>query len=205
MAIMAPRSGARLSRAPGIYRLIRCSLSRRQISPGDIIWMKTLPAFDDGTVIPECGMISLGDDMENLNFNIVAWHENGFLRNYELSVFYGKNKDAGDVAADQYAGSNDSSPPDWQGVKDTFDSLTAMKSGDLDVWHDPGCAYQFHLRAWARTMDGFTHIRSATFNDHYYIQISPVNQCLADLDNSGAVDGEDLRIFAEEYGTTGCW
>jgi parallel beta-helix repeat protein len=160
--------------------------------------------YDDGTVIPECGIINLADDTENLKFDITAWHANGFLRNYKLSVLYGKNKNAGYVAADQYVGSNDGSPPYWQGVMATFNSWDAMKAGHLDPWQDPGCAYQFHLRAWARTTNGFTHIRSATFNDHYYIQINSTNFCKGDLNNSGTVDGSDLKIFADEYGSTNC-
>jgi len=160
--------------------------------------------YDDGTVIPECGIINLADTTENLQFDITAWHANGFLRNYILSVLYGKNKNAGYIAADQYVGSNDGSPPNWQGVNATFDSWDAMKAGHLDPWQDPGCAYQFHLRAWARTTDGFTHIRSATFNDHYYIQINSENFCKADLNDSGTVDGFDLRILADEYGSINC-
>ncbi len=160
--------------------------------------------YDNGTVIPECGIITLADTLENLRFNISAWHANGFLRNYKLSVLYGKNKTAGYVVSDQYAGSNDTSPPNWQGVKTVFDSWPAMKAGVLDPWLVNGCAYQFHLRAWARTTDGFTHIRSVVFNDHYYIQVNSENTCRSDLNNSGTVDGADLIIFADEYGRTDC-
>lgn len=159
--------------------------------------------YDDGTIIPECGIINLADSLENLQFYVTALHPNGFLRNYKLSVLYGKNKDAGYVDADQYVGSNDGSPPVWKGINKTLDSWPAMKAGHLDPWKDPGCAYQFHLRAWARTTDGYTHIRSATFDDHYYIQINSQNSCSADIDNDGTVDGADLIIFADEYGSTG--
>ena len=177
------------------------------------IWIDNSPVeatihsvkYDDGTVIPECGIISLASDVENLQFEVTAWHENGFLRNYYLSVLYGKNHNAGYVDKDQYVGSNDSTPPEWQGIQNvTLHSYPAMKAGNLDPWQDPGCAYQFHLRAWARTTDGFTHIRSATFNDHYYIQIGSASSCQADVNHDGSVDGEDLSIFADEYGSTGC-
>ncbi|MCP3891970.1 MAG: hypothetical protein GY702_24340 [Desulfobulbaceae bacterium] len=161
--------------------------------------------YNDGTVIPECGIINLSNSTENLNFNITAKHTNGYLRDYKLSALYGKNHNAGYITMDQYVGSNDTSPPTWQGIEDaTVSSLSAMNAGHLDQWEDPGCAYQFHLRAWARTTDGFTHIRAATFNDHYYLQINGTNSCKADLDNSGTVDGADLSLFADEYGTTNC-
>lgn len=160
--------------------------------------------YDDGTIVKECGIITLGSDIENLQFDTIAWHPNGYLKNYVLSVLYGKNKNAGYVDQDQYVGSNDGSPPVWYGIKETLDSWFAMKNGVLDPWQDPGCGYQFHLRAWARTTDGFTHIRSATFNDHYYIQLNPESSCQADLNGDGDVDGEDLSIMADEYGATDC-
>jgi parallel beta-helix repeat protein len=160
--------------------------------------------YDDNTIIPECGIINLADDTENLKFDIAAWHDNGFLRNYRLSVLYGKNKDAGYIAADQYVGSNDSSPPFWQGVNDTFNSWDAMKAGHLKAWLDPGCAYQFRLRVWARTTDGYHHIRYAEFNDHYYINLGPQTKCKGDFDADGDVDGSDLSVFAREFGRTDC-
>ena len=160
--------------------------------------------YDDGTIVKECGIITLDDDFENLQFDVTAWHPNGYLKNYVLSVLYGKNKSAGYVDLDQYVGSNDGSSPVWHGIKKTLDSWSAMKTGVLDPWQDPGCGYQFHLKAWARTTDGFTHIRSASFNDHYYIQLRPENSCRADLNGDGEVDGEDLSIMAEEYGATDC-
>ncbi len=160
---------------------------------------------NNGQSIDECSIINLASTTENLKFNITARHPNGFLRDYTLSVLYGKNRSAGYIVKDQYVGSHDVSPPLWTGVGNaTFDSQAAMNAHHLIPWQDPGCAYQFHLRAIARTTDGFHYIKAATFDDHYYLQITRPNYCYGDIDDDGVVDGADLGLFLDDYGRTDC-
>ncbi len=157
--------------------------------------------YDSGEDIPECGIISLGNNMENLRFRITARHPHGYLRNYYLKALYGTNHDGGVIASDHFAGVHDASPI-WYGVSGhEFNSSDAMEASHLDPWEN--CAYQFHLRVWARTTDGFHHIRWADYNDHYYLQIN-ANSCSGDLDGNGVVDGADLEEFSRDYGRTDC-
>ena len=126
--------------------------------------------YDSDEEIPACGIIHLGSNTENVKFVITARHPEGYLRNYALTSLYGKNQNSGDIARDQFVGSHDTTPY-WYGVNEVeFNSADALALGQLvDPWQD--CAYQFRLRAWARTTDGYHHIRGAEFNDHYYLQI----------------------------------
>jgi hypothetical protein len=157
--------------------------------------------YDSGEEIPECGIINLGSSTDNLKFTITAHHSYGFLRDYRLTALYGKNQSGGTIAADHFVGVHDSTPY-WYGVGNArFDSVDAMESGHLYPWEN--CAYQFHLKVWARTTDGFNHIIWADYNDHYYIQINE-NRCAGDLDGNGVVDGLDLEAFSREYGREDC-
>ncbi len=158
-----------------------------------------------GQQAEECSMIGLASTTDNLSFVITARHPNGFLRDYTLSVLYGRNRSAGFVVRDRYEGSHDDTPPIWSGVSNqTFESLPAMQAGDLMPWQDPGCAYQFHLSAWARTTDGFHYIKHTVFDDHYYLLLSRPNYCYGDIDDNGVVDGNDLSLFINDYGRSDC-
>ena len=156
-----------------------------------------------GNIIPDCGMIYVATSQENLQFEITAYHPTGFLESFTLSSLYGRNQNGGYVAADQYVGSHDSTRPFWYGTgpgTQISNSFPAHLAGTLAPWQT--CAYQFHLEAYARTIDGFNRVYGASFNDHYYINVGPsVGACLADLNNDGRVDGLDLAIFAARYGT----
>lgn len=148
------------------------------------------PAGSGDTILVESGTYI--ETLELITNNVIS-------RTTGAGKLHGKNHDAGYVERYHCVISKDSSPPVWQWIQnETLHSWTAMKAGHLESWQDPGCAYQFHLRVWARTTDGFTHIRSATFNDHYYIQIGSANSCQADVNHDGSVDGENLGIFADE-------
>jgi hypothetical protein len=153
-----------------------------------------------GVPFPECGIINVATDNEEIQFVITASHPNGYLRDYSLVSLYGRNRSGGVITSDQYVGSHDSSPPLWNGVTGLVaTSVPGHASGALARWTT--CAYQFHLVAWARTTDGFGHIYGSSFNDHYFISVGPlVTGSGADLDGDGDVDGADLALFAAEYG-----
>ncbi len=160
-----------------------------------------------GNVIPECGFIPLLTDQQEVQFEITASHPDGFVRNYTLDALYGRNHNAGVIAADQYAGANDSSRPTWNGVTSFItSSVPAHGTGALTPW--TSCSYQFRLRVWARTTDGFNHIYWDTFNDHYFLSVGggggATSACAADLDGDGDVDGADLAIFGSQFGQTNC-
>lgn len=154
-----------------------------------------------GNLILECGLINLASDTEDLQFEIRAFHPNGFLRNYVLYSLYGRNRSGGIIARDQYVDYHDGSRPDWAGPNPTtIHATTAFASGTLLPWTT--CAYQFRLEAYARTTDGFTHIYGAGFDDHYFINLGgiPSGRPSADLDGDGDVDGADLALFSAQFG-----
>jgi len=156
-----------------------------------------------GSIIPECGIITVADPAEELQFEITAYHPSGFLDSYTLSSLYGRNRNGGYVTAEQYVGAHDTARPFWSGIgpgTQITNSVPAYLAGALAPWQT--CAYQFHLEVYARTIDGFNRIYGAVFDDHYYINVGPaVGACLGDLNGDGRVDGLDLAIFASRYGT----
>jgi len=160
----------------------------------------TNPNYDaasDGN-IPECGIIHLTSNTENLRFNITAWHPNGYLLDYHLYALYGKDKSSGQVVWDQYVGAHDSPGPLWPGVFETEFNSTDAPPGQLLPWQT--CAYQFRLGTWARTTDGFTHVYYDESNVHYYLNVGLCAWCAgADLNNSGRVDFVDLAILASYW------
>lgn len=160
-----------------------------------------------GAGILECGKIPLLTDEEEIQFDITASHPSGYLRDYTLTATYGRNRNGGTVVSEQYAGSHDGSRPIWAGVTGSLtNSVAAHAAGTLAPWTT--CAYQFKLRAWARTTDGFNHIYAATFNDHYFLDLdgpgTGTGTCPGDMDGDGDVDGADLALFAVAFGSTNC-
>ena len=156
--------------------------------------------------ILECGIIRLATPDENLQFRINVSHPTGFLDSYSLGSYYGRNRFGGYVTSDQYVGAHDGAGtrPTWNGPGTvTVSSQPAQALGQLQPWQT--CAYQFSLGAVARTINGFNRIYGDWFNDHYYITVSSLlPACVADLNGDGRVDGLDLAIFAQRYGTTNC-
>ena len=155
-------------------------------------------------IISECGIIPLATSRQNLQFEFTAYHPSGFLHSYSLGSYYGRNHFGGTIAADQYTGTHDVSGPFWGGVGPGTvfsNSLPAQVAGSLADWQT--CAYQFHLLAVARTTDGVNRIYWNSFDDHYYLNVGPPlgGSCLGDLNGDGRVDGADLAIFAQRFGT----
>ncbi len=80
--------------------------------------------------------------------------------------------------------------------------LPNAEPSDLQPWQR--CAYQFRLRVYSRTTDGYYYISWKEFNDHYFLDIGVSNLCKGDFDNDGVIDGSDLADFAEDFGRTDC-
>jgi len=159
-----------------------------------------------GVGVLECGIIPVTTPQENLQFEITAYHPSGFLHSYSLSSLYGRNHSGGYVTAEQYVGSHDTARPLWKGIgpaTQMTNALPAMLAGTLAPWQT--CAYQFHLAAYARTINGFGRIYGAYFDDHYYITLGEtvIGSCPGDLNGDGRVDGADLALFAARFGA-GC-
>jgi len=154
-------------------------------------------------IISECGIIPLATARQNLQFEFTAYHPSGFLHSFSLGSYYGRNHFGGTIATDQYAVAHDGSGPLWPGVGPGTvfsNSLPAQVAGSLADWQT--CAYQFHLLAVARTTDGVNRIYWNTFDDHYFLNVGPpVGSCLGDLNGDGRVDGADLAIFGQRFGT----
>lgn len=151
--------------------------------------------------IPECGIINLQNDAENLRFNITARHPDGYLRRWVLDALWGKNHYAGVIASDNYPGTVP--PNNWHGVStQEFNS----EDGSLVPWQP--CAYQFRLRAYTRATNGYGYLTSTdpidyseTFSDHYFIDLG--GSCAwcggADINRDGTVDMEDLAIMGLHF------
>ncbi|MBW8041499.1 MAG: right-handed parallel beta-helix repeat-containing protein [Planctomycetes bacterium] len=152
------------------------------------------PNYDDPCdgEIPECAIIGLTDANENLRFTITAKHANGYLRKWVLDALYGKNRYAGVIASDSYT---PVSPPYWDGVQEQ--EYQSEDSTSLDPWEQ--CAYQFRLRAWARTTNGTNYVYSASFSDHYYLDFGVTTCMRADIDGSGMVDLRDAAELFNHY------
>jgi hypothetical protein len=142
--------------------------------------------------IEECAIINLTDPNENLRFTITATHPTGYLRKWVLDALYGKNKNAGVIASDNYT---PVSPPYWDGVQEQ--EFQSEDSTSLDPWQR--CAYQFRLRTWARTTDGADYIYYDIFSDHYYLDFGGTSCIRADIDGSGSVDFRDVSWLAHHW------
>jgi len=154
---------------------------------------------DTGDVIPECGIIDVGSSTENIEFVVKAYHPAGYLRQYTLHALYGSNRDGGDIVHEQYVGSHDGSPPYWEGVlSEPYDSAVAYADGMLDAWQT--CAYEFRLNVYARTTNGYNHIRWKQWNEHLYINVGDCAWCGgADINHDGIVDFIDLTKLSQRW------
>lgn len=157
-------------------------------------------AVTDGE-IPECGIINLQSDTENLRFNITASHPDGYLRKWVLDALWGKNNYAGVIASDNYPGTVP--PNNWPGVTGAEFNSSA---GSLIPWQP--CAYQFRLRAYTRATNGYGYLTSTdpidyseSFSDHYFIDLGTTCAWCngADIDRSGTVDFGDLAILGAHW------
>jgi hypothetical protein len=163
--------------------------------------------YDNGLVIPKCDIINLNNSTENLKFDITAWHENGYLDYYILSVHYGKNQNGqngGYVVYDYYNTLHDSPPPTWQGYEDieveAFPPTppVIVPPPDVDPWMT--CAYRFRLYVRLRTTDGKQYIYDKEFNDHYYIDIGgDPALVVGDVNCDGSIDIVDALLIAQYF------
>jgi hypothetical protein len=150
--------------------------------------------------IPECGIINLQNDTENLRFNITAHHPGGYMYRWILDAKYGKNKNAGVIAQATYPGVVP--PDDWPGVVEReFES----EDGSLIPWQR--CAYQFRVRAWTRATNGYDYLDSRhykysdIFSDHYFVDFGPTCEWCggADINKSGTVNWIDAALLFDKW------
>jgi len=162
----------------------------------------TSPHWDpltDGE-IPECGIINLQNNTENLRFKITAYQAGGYMRHWILDALYGKNKYAGVIAQATYPGVVP--PNNWPGVvEQEYDS----QDGSLIPWKR--CAYQFRLRAYTRATNGYGYLHSTaykysdTFSDHYFVDYGESCEWCsgADINKSGQVDWTDAALLFDKW------
>ena len=101
-----------------------------------------------------CSIVKLTSDTDGLKFNITANDVEGNLRLFSLSAHYGSNQSTV-IHSQNYPGAGN-----WTGVV----NLSVPGSGE---WVPPvTCAYQFRLKGWARTTNGYGYIGSAEHSEH---------------------------------------
>jgi hypothetical protein len=130
----------------------------------------------DGSIIlgpgDECSSIILlrNDgyaDNDNIQFNLTAWQDEGFIGRYQLKVFHGHDTVDGNVFDISYTTTfPPSAPPELFGVNpDTFISPPSI------IYQD--CAYRFRLHIWPRITNGIDrHIYEQ--QDNWYAHIDVV-------------------------------
>ena len=148
---------------------------------------------DDGE-IEECSIINLGSNDENIRFTITATHPDGYLRLWKLDCIYGKNHNGGIIAQQFYPGTP---PPLWTGVTDTeFQSKNAPPG--LLPW--TRCAYQFRLRAWRNTTNGYGYPGYREFSDHYFLDLPGTIGCsVYDRNKDNFINLLDYFEFAKYW------
>jgi len=159
-------------------------------------------SYNGGPPFTECSFIRLPSETSTLDFEYTAYHADGFLDNYELVVEFGRNRSGGNIVTDSYS-NHVASNGYWEGETTTMVAATPVSPEqalpNLQLWET--CAYQFRIRAWARTTNGFARLYRKTFFDTYVIDLQPPVVCSPDLDGDGDVDAQDLAILAAAYGT----
>jgi parallel beta-helix repeat protein len=159
-------------------------------------------SFGGNPPIDECAIIDLASPTSTLDFTFTASHPDGYLDNYSLVAEVGRNRSGGTIAGDSYANHVDPAGV-WNG--ETMTSVAATPASPepslpaLQQWER--CAYQFRIRAWARTTNGFGRIYRIGFFTNHAIDLGGGGSS-PDLDGDGDVDGEDLAIFAEAFGSS---
>lgn len=159
-------------------------------------------SYNGGPPFTECSFIRLPGPTSTLDFEYTAHHADGFLDDYQLVVEFGRNRSGGNIVTDTYS-NHIASDGSWEGETNTMVAATPVSPGqalpNLQLWET--CAYQFRIRAWARTTNGFGRLYWTTFFDTYVIDLTPLVVSGPDLDGDGDVDAQDLAILAAAYGT----
>lgn len=199
------------------YRLVGTTLERKILDPNTYDHFTLIVdnsraevvihqvKYDNGLVIPGCSIINLNSYTENLKFNITAWHKNGYLEQYKLTVHHGKNQDSGYVIKEYYDPLAVSSPPTWQGRHEVLEvdafppsPPVTIPPPAVDPWKT--CAYRFRLYVRLRTANGKYYIYDKEFNDHYYIDLGgDPALVVGDVNCDGFIDIVDVLVIAQYY------
>ncbi|MGA1825034.1 MAG: right-handed parallel beta-helix repeat-containing protein [bacterium] len=123
------------------------------------------PHYGTDPNMPECGIIKLTHEQENLHFIITATHGGEYLRGYRLLYHYGTNK-SGTIKQEFYD-TGISTAPYWYGVVE--EEINSATDAPGLQWKT--CAYQFQLQAWDRRTNGEYYLGYKAFRDHYYIEV----------------------------------
>jgi hypothetical protein len=106
-----------------------------------------------GAPVVACQIVAAAPNL--FDFQITATDPNQHMLSYDLTAYWGKNKSASiPGAADSYASHVAPAPPHaWGGVINAWLPAAGWAASC-------NCAHTFFLRAWKRTIDGYSYVLS---------------------------------------------